>query len=72
MHDAVIRGGTVIDGTGGARFTGDVALDGARIAAVGVVEERGRSEIDARQPLVVPGWVDIHTHYDGQAIGTPR
>jgi N-acyl-D-aspartate/D-glutamate deacylase len=63
MHDAVIRGGTVIDGTGGARFIGDVALDGARIAVVGAVEERGRSEIDARGLYVVPGWVDIHTHY---------
>ena len=71
MHDAVIRGGTVIDGTGGARFTGDVALDGARIAAVGAVKERGRSEIDARGLYVVPGWVDIHTHYDGQALWDP-
>jgi N-acyl-D-aspartate/D-glutamate deacylase len=72
MHDAVIRGGTVIDGTGRARFTGDVALDGARIAAVGAVEERGRSEIDARDLYVVPGWVDIHTHYDGQALWDPE
>ena len=57
---------------GGARLTGDVALDGARIAAVGAVEERGRSEIDARGLYVVPGWVDIHTHYDGQALWDPE
>jgi N-acyl-D-aspartate/D-glutamate deacylase len=68
MHDLVIRGGTVIDGTGRARFTGDVALDGGRIAAAGVVDERGRREIDARGLLVTPGFIDIHTHYDGQAL----
>ena len=71
MHDLVIRGGTVVDGTGRARFTGDVAIDGARIAAVGQVADRGRREIDATGLVAAPGWVDIHTHYDGQATWDP-
>lgn len=67
MHDLVIRGGTVVDGTGTPRFVADIAIDGRTITAVGKVEERGRREIDARGLLVTPGFVDIHTHYDGQA-----
>ena len=68
MHDLVIRGGTVVDGTGAPARTADVAVDGDQIVAVGRVDERGREEIDADGALVAPGWVDIHTHYDGQAI----
>ena len=71
MHDVVIRGGTVVDGSGEARFTGDVAIDGDRIVAVGDVSARGRREVDADGLLVTPGWVDIHTHYDGQALWDP-
>ena len=71
MHDLVIRGGTIVDGTGGAPFVGDVAVDGDRIAAVGEVKARGRREIDATGQIVTPGWVDIHTHYDGQATWDP-
>ena len=71
MHDLVIRGGTVIDGTGGSRFAGDVAVEGGRITAIGDVKGRGRTEIDARDRLVTPGWVDCHTHYDGQATWDP-
>jgi N-acyl-D-amino-acid deacylase len=67
MHDLVIRGGTIVDGTGQPRFTGDVAIDGGMISAVGKVEAQGREEIDASDKIVAPGWVDIHTHYDGQA-----
>ncbi|MGH2685814.1 MAG: N-acyl-D-amino-acid deacylase family protein, partial [Actinomycetota bacterium] len=67
MHDLVIRGGTLVDGTGGTRITGDVAVDGDRITAVGEVADRGRRQVDAEGLLVLPGWVDIHTHYDGQA-----
>jgi N-acyl-D-aspartate/D-glutamate deacylase len=66
MLDLVIRGGTILDGSGSARFTGDVGVAGGRIAAVGRVDERGRREIDASGLLVTPGWVDVHTHYDGQ------
>jgi N-acyl-D-aspartate/D-glutamate deacylase len=67
MHDLVIRGGTIVDGSGGARFSGDVAIDGGRIAEVGAVSGRGKRELAARGLLVTPGWVDVHTHYDGQA-----
>src|SRR6266481_10122576 len=71
MHDIVIRGGTVIDGTGKAAFTGDVAIAGERIAEVGGKLGPARREIDATGLLVTPGWVDVHTHYDGQAVWDP-
>src|SRR5580700_9689933 len=71
MHDIVIRGGTIIDGTGKATFTGDVAIRGDSIAAVGGKQGPGRREIDATGLLVTPGWVDVHTHYDGQAMWDP-
>ena len=67
MHDLVIRGGTVVDGTGGKPFTADVAIDNGRVSIVGKVAERGKDEIDASGKIVAPGFVDIHTHYDGQA-----
>ena len=66
MHDLVIRNANIVDGSGAPAFTGDIAVDGDRIVAVGVVEGEGRREIDAAGNLVTPGWVDIHTHYDGQ------
>ena len=71
MHDLVIRGGTVVDGTGAARRIADVAVDGDLITAVGSDIGRGRREIDAGGLLVTPGFVDIHTHYDGQATWDP-
>ena len=67
MHDLVIRGGTVVDGSGGEPFVADVAVDGDRIVAVGVDLGPGREEVDARGRIVTPGFVDVHTHYDGQA-----
>ncbi|MDW3217695.1 MAG: amidohydrolase family protein [Acidimicrobiales bacterium] len=67
MHDLVIRGGTVVDGTGAPPATADVAIDGDTIVAVGRVDAAGRREIDADGALVTPGFVDVHTHYDGQA-----
>jgi N-acyl-D-amino-acid deacylase len=66
QHDLVIRGGMVVDGTGAPARTADVAVDGDRITAVGRVDGRGSTEVDADGALVTPGWVDIHTHYDGQ------
>ena len=66
--DLVIRGGAVIDGTGRDAFGADVAIKNGRIAAVGEVPGRGREEIDARGHVVTPGFVDVHTHYDGQAV----
>jgi N-acyl-D-amino-acid deacylase len=71
MHDIVIRGGTIIDGTGAPSYAGDVAIAGERIAAVGGKQGPGRREIDATGLLVTPGWVDAHTHYDGQAMWDP-
>ena len=68
MADIVIRGGVVVDGTGAAPFEADVAMAGGRITAIGQVPERGATEIDARGKLVTPGFIDIHTHYDGQAV----
>ncbi len=67
MHDLVIRGGTVVDGTGRARFVADVAVDGGLISQVGGEIGPGAREIDAAGKIVAPGWVDVHTHYDGQA-----
>jgi N-acyl-D-aspartate/D-glutamate deacylase len=67
MHDLVIRGGTIVDGSGNPRFVGDIAVDGGRITAVGHISVPGREEIDAAGLMVTPGFVDIHTHYDGQA-----
>jgi N-acyl-D-aspartate/D-glutamate deacylase len=67
MFDLIIRGGTIADGGGGALYEADVAVSGGRIVEVGQVTARGSEEIDARGLLVTPGFVDIHTHYDGQA-----
>jgi N-acyl-D-amino-acid deacylase len=72
MHDLVIRGGTVVDGSGAPARRADVAIDGDRIVAVGNDVGAGRREIDARGMLVTPGWVDIHTHYDGQVTWDPH
>jgi N-acyl-D-amino-acid deacylase len=65
-YDLVIRGGTVVDGSGSAAFRGDVAVIGDRIVAVGAISGRGTEEIDAAGAFVTPGFVDVHTHYDGQ------
>lgn len=64
--DLVIRGGTVADGKGGDLFEADVAITGGRISEVGKVAGKGKEEIDAKGKLVAPGFVDVHTHYDGQ------
>jgi N-acyl-D-amino-acid deacylase len=71
MHDIVIRGGTIVDGTGKSAFTGDVAISEGKIAAVGGKQGPARRDIDANGLLVTPGWVDAHTHYDGQAMWDP-
>ena len=64
--DLVIRGGTIADGNGGELYEADVAITGGKIAEVGKVSAKGKEEIDARGRLVAPGFVDVHTHYDGQ------
>ncbi len=70
--DVVIRGGTVIDGTGAAARTADVAIEDGVITEVGAVAGKGRREIDADGAVVTPGFVDVHTHYDGQATWDAR
>ena len=72
MYDLVIRGGTLADGTGAKRRVGDVAIEGDTIVAVGEVDGPARREIDADGKVVTPGWVDIHTHYDGQVTWDPE
>ena len=67
-YDLVIRNGRIIDGTGAPGYAGDLAITAGRIAAIGQIDGTGRQEIDATGHLVTPGFVDIHTHYDGQAI----
>lgn len=69
--EIVIRGGTLVDGTGAAPRRADVALDGGQIVDVGEQLDRGRREIDADGCIVTPGFVDLHTHYDGQATWDP-
>ena len=72
MHDLVIRGGTVVDGTGAPRRTADVAVDGGRISAVGsLAGAAARRTLDADGLVVTPGVVDVHTHYDGQVTWDP-
>ncbi len=67
QYDCIIRGGTIVDGTGAPGFIGDVAISGGLIAGVGVISGDAFREIDATGMIVAPGFVDIHTHYDGQA-----
>ena len=67
MVDLVIRNARIFDGTGQRAFSGDVAVDNGRIVEVGKVSARGKREIAAGGRMLAPGWVDVHTHYDGQA-----
>lgn len=71
MHDVVIRGGTVVDGTGAPPVQADVAIDGDRISEIGAVPDGGRRELDARGAYVTPGFVDVHTHLDAQVAWEP-
>ena len=71
IHDLVIRNGSIVDGSGKKPFLGDIAIDEGKITKVGEVINSGKKEIDADGNLVSPGWVDIHTHYDGQVCWDP-
>ena len=71
MYDLLIRAGTIVDGSGAKPLTGDVAIENGRIVAVGRVQGAARRTLDADGLLITPGFVDIHTHYDGQATWDP-
>ena len=71
MHDLVIRAGTIVDGTGSKPFTADIAIDNKIITEIGKITAQGRQELNADGLLVTPGFVDIHTHYDGQVSWDP-
>ena len=71
-YDLILRNGTIVDGLGGEPFVGDVAISDGVFAAVGSVNGEAAREIDATGLLVTPGFVDLHTHYDGQAIWSDR
>jgi N-acyl-D-aspartate/D-glutamate deacylase len=66
VYDYLIRNAQIVDGTGGAPFSGDIAIEDGKIAAVGDAEGRAKETIDAHGAYATPGWVDVHTHYDGQ------
>src|SRR5271156_1053573 len=70
--DIVVRNGMILDGTGSPAFEGDVAVRDGAIVAVGKIAQAGREEINAKGMLVTPGFVDIHTHYDGHAAWGER
>jgi len=70
-YDLVIRGGTVIDGSGLPRYRADVGIQGDRIARIGTIHARGREELDARDRVVAPGFIDGHTHMDAQVAWDP-
>ena len=72
MHDLVVRNARIIDGSGSPEFSGDLAISDGVVTEVGNVDGLSRQEIDADGQLVLPGWVDIHTHYDGQATWDPE
>jgi len=71
MYDLIIRNATIVDGTGTPSFNGDVAISGGKIAKVGSVDGEATREIDAQGKLLTPGWVDVHSHMDGQATWDP-
>ena len=71
MYDLVIRNANIVDGTGLPAFSGDLAINNGKIAAVGDVKAKGKKEIDAQGKLLTPGWVDVHSHMDGQATWDP-
>ena len=70
-YDLVIKDGMVVDGSGGARYRGDVAIQDGKIAKIGRVNEKGKQTIDAEGHVVTPGFVDGHTHMDAQVFWDP-
>ena len=71
MFEMIIRNGTIIDGTGRDRYLADIGINDGKIVKIGEIKESSKNIIDAENKLVTPGWVDVHTHYDGQATWDP-
>ncbi|SVB88900.1 uncharacterized protein METZ01_LOCUS241754, partial [marine metagenome] len=71
MYDLVIKNGTIYDGTGQASFEADLGIKNNKIKSIGEIKEPAKEEIEARGRIVTPGFVDIHTHYDGQVTWDP-
>ena len=71
MYDLIIKNGTIIDGTGSPRELSDIAVTNGKICEIGKISSNAKRTINAENKLVTPGWVDIHTHYDGQATWDP-
>ena len=71
MYDLIIKNGTVYDGTGDKPFVADIAIKGRKIEAIGELDEVSKQTINAEGKIVAPGFVDIHTHYDGQVTWDP-
>ncbi len=71
MFEMIIRNGTIIDGTGRERYEADIGINNGKIVKIGKIKETSDIIIDAKNKLVTPGWVDVHTHYDGQATWDP-
>ena len=65
-YDLIITGGTIVDGTGKPKYAGDIAIKDGKIAKIGTIEGEASKKIDANGAIITPGFVDIHTHYDGQ------
>ena len=71
MYDLIVQGGTIVDGTGQPSFTGDIAVTDGKISGVGSDLGRAKRTLKADGLIVAPGWVDVHTHYDGQVSWDP-
>ena len=71
MYDLLIKNGLIYDGKGNEAYIADVAVKGEKISKIGEIEDSAKKVIDAKGKIVTPGFVDIHTHFDGQVTWDP-